>query len=306
MTGGRRARRFRSQDSFSASTGSERTCVPFRREASRFAFWTHCRCYITQREETMRLIVFAVALVLPGAGQAVDVTSRIIEGEVYYRQPMARCEVPQAVMRIARAGQIPAGIERLPDDCLASSSRTTLEPDREKVYLAGKRVGDALNELVAADPRYAWMDSDGVIVIRPLTAWANRQHFLHRTIRSFTVVEQHVGVALDEWRRAVRGETALPLESHSLRAAQRTAEGNRPFTVTLGDAPTAISALEQIARAHGRLVWEVEYCQPFAESRFATVSLWTTEQDPTGIGLPMPGRFPAINGKTVDACAGKM
>jgi hypothetical protein len=35
----------------------------------------------------------------------------------------APCEVPSAVMRIARAAQIPTGIERLPDDCPAVRSR---------------------------------------------------------------------------------------------------------------------------------------------------------------------------------------
>jgi hypothetical protein len=98
-----------------------------------------------------------------------------------------------------KAAQIPTGIETLPDDCPWRS--TASAPERDKVYLTGKRVGEALNEMVAVDPRYAWIESDGVIVTRPVAAWANRQHFLHRTIRSFTVVQQHAGVAFQEWRQ---------------------------------------------------------------------------------------------------------
>lgn len=143
-----------------------------------------------------------------------------------------------------------------------------------------------------------------MIVVRPEAAWANRQHFLHRAIPSFAVRDQHLGVALYEWLRAVRNDDGPSLESHPLRAAQRTEEGNRPFTVTIGDASSAISALDDIVRAHGKAMWEVRYCQPFAEGRFATIYLWTTELDPTGIGVPMPmrERFQTVNGKTVDAC----
>jgi hypothetical protein len=94
------------------------------------------------------------------------VTSRIIEGEAYYLVPLVPCERPSAIMRIAAAAQIPIGVERLPDECRDVTPRPApLEPARERVNLTGKRVGDALNELVASDPRYAWVESDGVIVI---------------------------------------------------------------------------------------------------------------------------------------------
>jgi hypothetical protein len=231
----------------------------------------------------MRFVIFVagcLAVLLAAAGDAADVTSRIIEREIYYSQPLAPCEVPSVVMWIARTAQIPAGIEKLPDDCLQllpPSRSTDLRPQREKVYLTGKRIGEALNQLVSVDPRYAWTDSDGVIVVRPVAAWANRQHFLHRTIRSFAVTEQHIGVALDEWQRAVRNESGPPSESAPLRAARRTDEGNRPFSLMLGAAATAITALDDIIRAHSKAIWEVHYCQPFAEPKFATVYLWTTE-----------------------------
>jgi hypothetical protein len=165
------------------------------------------------------------------------------------------------------------------------------------VYLTGKRVGEALNELIAADPRYAWIESDGVIVIRPVAAWANPQHFLHRTIRSFTVVEQHGGVALQLWRQAVWEDNMLLGEF----ARPRTEEGNRPITVTIARESNAISALQQIVRAHGRLVWEVQYSQPFAECRFAAVTVRTTEHLLNGMNVPMQRRFgPTVDGSRSD------
>jgi hypothetical protein len=254
----------------------------------------------------MRLVIITAGcavLLLGTRVNAGDVTRRIIEGEVYYRLSFPPCELPSAVIRIARAAQVPTGIESLPDDCRASWRPTTSEPERDRVSLTGKRVGEALNELVAADPRYAWIESDGVIVIRPLAAWADRQHFLHRTIRPFTVVEQHVGVALQHWRQAVWEDNTPPVGFGRLRSE----EGNRPFTVTIAQGSSAISALEQIVRAHGRLVWEVNYREPFAECRFATIVAGTTEHLLNGargvvwdsrIYVPMARRF----GPVIDAC----
>jgi hypothetical protein len=52
----------------------------------------------------------------------------------------------------------PCRVEKLPDDCqpLQPLSRSSdVRTYREKVYLTSKHIGEALNELVAADPRYA-------------------------------------------------------------------------------------------------------------------------------------------------------
>jgi hypothetical protein len=171
--------------------------------------------------------------------------------------------------------------------------------------LTGKRVGEALNDLVAADPRYKWLESDGVVVIRPVAAWANRQHFLHRIIRSFTVVQQHAGVAFQEWRQAVREDDTPPVAFGRLRSE----EGRRPFTVMIAPKSSALGALEQSVRTHGRLVWEVQYRQPRVECRFATLVFRTTEHplnDPRGVQwdsasyLPMERRF----GPVIDECKG--
>src|SRR5262245_24666554 len=142
----------------------------------------------------MRLAVITVgcvALLLGTGADATDVTSRIIEGEVYYNQPLGPCEVPAVVMWIARSTQISGGVERLPEDCLPLRRSAASGTFREKVYLTGKPVGEALSDLTTVDPRYAWHELDGVVVLRPVTAWVNPRHFLHQTIRPFAVTEQH-------------------------------------------------------------------------------------------------------------------
>jgi hypothetical protein len=100
-----------------------------------------------------------LALLFVASVTAADVTNRVIEGEIYYNQPLVPCEVPSVIMRLAREAQIPVGIEKRPDDCqpLQPLSRSSdVRTYREKVYLTSKHIGEALNELVAADPRYAW------------------------------------------------------------------------------------------------------------------------------------------------------
>ena len=64
------------------------------------------------------------------------------------------------------------------------------------VSLAGLTVAEALEELTALDPRYRWIDSDGVIVVRPLEAWADPKNVLNFDSASFTLEDANLDVAL--------------------------------------------------------------------------------------------------------------
>jgi hypothetical protein len=170
--------------------------------------------------------------------------------------------------------------------------------------LSGVTIAAALDALVALDPRYAWRALDGVIVVRPVQAWGDREHFLHRVLPRLSVADAHLGAALHDWTAALFPQSRLV--SDELRSApMRTAEGNRTFSFAVSDTP-AILALDELARAHGAVRWEVRYCTQVVHPRVATVWLWTLEDDPTGMGKPMPGRFSTVDGKRVDACQGKM
>ena len=251
-------------------------------------------------------IAFVVAVASTQA-MPLDVTRKIIEQEVYFYQPLGRCEVPDSVRRLAKAVEVPAGIEQLPEDCMLPVSAADMPSPlpRERVFLTGKTLKEGLDALIAADPRYRWVESDGVIVVRPERAWANREHFLNRMLPSFRSVDQHLSAALDEWRIAMYGDHGRS-PSFGMRAGQRTEEGSRPFTVAVDADSSAILVLDHIVRSHGRAFWQVRYCRPAAEERFATVFLWTLEDDPTGVGVPLNGRLTTIDGKRVDVCAGRM
>lgn len=254
----------------------------------------------------MRLLscgMLAVGILTSGSAAPPDVTSKVIESEVYYQRPSTPCEIPKSVIRIAKAVQVPLGVEQLPADCVAPplTSNTVITPPRENVYLTGKTVGEALDELVAVDPRYRWTASDGVIVMRPASAWIEKDHFLNRLFDAFRGVDQHMYGALHLWRNAMRGEERDPV---SAAGAPRTDSGRRLFSVTLSGPATAEMVLDEIVRTHGRLYWEVRYCRPSAEARYAEVWLWTLDDPRDGLGVPLKERFMTPDGKMVDACAG--
>jgi hypothetical protein len=43
-------------------------------------------------------------------------------------------------------------------------------------------LGRALNALVAGDPRYAWREQDGMLIIRPVEAWRDATNFLNESV----------------------------------------------------------------------------------------------------------------------------
>jgi hypothetical protein len=258
-------------------------------------------------EEPMRLALtglICIGMVIPASTIGPDVTAKIIERDIYYHVPLGPCGVAGALMLITRATGIPGGVEYVPGDCdFAAWPGAPAAAEKERVFLSGLTVAEALNRLISHDLRYRWGVSDGVIVVRPVRAWADARHFLHRTMPSFGVVDHNVGGALHLWLAAVGGKEQ---SDELLRArAMRTAEGNRQFSVPARGPVSAVEALDDIVRAHGALYWEIRYCQPDVESKYATLFLWTLEDDPTGIGAPLPGRYTTVNRKTLDACQGR-
>ena len=58
-------------------------------------------------------------------------------------------------------------------------------------------VGDALKKLSALDPRYRWIESDGVIVVRPIAAWSDPKNVLNYQTESFVLKDATLGDALN-------------------------------------------------------------------------------------------------------------
>jgi hypothetical protein len=253
----------------------------------------------------MRLLTAALlaGLLSSLAAAGPDLGQVVITEDISYRTPLLGCELPGIVALIARAAGIPAGVERVPGPCQSRARTAAPLGERERVFLSGVTAGKALDDLIQLDSRYHWADADGMILVRPLAAWSDEDHFLHETLASFAIEDQHMGDALRSWRETLAGNggTTTPVGS-----GMRTPLADRRFTIEPISAISAIEALDAIARTHGGLMWEIVYCQPHAKPAYATVFLKTLEHAPDMTGVSLPGRITKVNGKSVDLCGGFM
>jgi len=141
---------------------------------------------------------------------------------------------------LAFAAQIPIGVELL----------TAPSPAPKGVRVTGLTVRDALIALMALDPRYDWREFDGVIVVRPLLAWAEPEHPLSREIPA---------VRLDN----VTIPDAILFQQSLLEPRIKYAPGrNRGADVprVSADVPRGplLLLLNALARSQGQLCWIYE------------------------------------------------
>jgi hypothetical protein len=243
----------------------------------------------------MRCFTSLVAILLAApilvASPQPPLTDRVIEENLTIPTPLAPCAVLGVVRRIAQSVRVPVGIEAVPESC--DMDRKTRPDPANDAFLQGLSVADAFDKLTQLDPRYAWTESDGVLVIRPVLASSDPSHFLHQTLPSFHLVEERLGGALYAIESALSGFTL----SGGDQFAARTAGGERRFSVSL-NATSILDALNASIRAHGSMCWEVRYCQPAARYEYATISFYTF--DGSGLGSHVATR--REDGTTFDAC----
>jgi hypothetical protein len=236
-------------------------------------------------------IVFLFIQVLPAAQEATPPKQRLITQNLEIRTALLRCHAPDIAMRLATLIGVPAGAEALPGPCLYEGGKgPALETP---VNLLGMTISEAMDTLVALDPRYQWLETGGVIVIRPIEAWNDKKHFLHRKLSSFAVDDQNLGGALHQISAARDGDAALPY----IELPMRTEQGHRKFSLALGTT-TLFEAMNAIVREHGAMWWQVNYCQPQALAESSRVFLYTFD----GAGLGTTGFLRRPDGTRQQVC----
>jgi hypothetical protein len=170
-----------------------------------------------------------------------------------------------------------AGLEYLRVDCQKRWNEA--RRDGDTINLQGLSIGEALKKLTDIDPRYRLIERDGVVVIRPLEAWADPRNMLNFTTESFVLEDVNVGGALEAVISALTGDSrsAWALDQ----SAQRTEQGARRFSVKTG-ATSVGEALSAIVRAHGH-AWWVFGGPPAQPDLTPVVSIHTF--DGTGLGV---------------------
>jgi hypothetical protein len=205
----------------------------------------------------MRRPLFGVVLILlswaqPAATQDTRLPpfERIIDADFEVRQPVSECTVATAVSGLARRYEFVAGIEYPRAAC----ARVGAEPQKggELVNLRGLTIGQAIDRLLAMDPRYRLVLRDGVSVIRPLEAWANATNLLNFTTGSFALNDTTIGGALAAITTAMSGDPShVPTN-----LGTGTEQGARTVSFRTG-AASAGEVLDAMVRAHGAAYWIV-------------------------------------------------
>jgi hypothetical protein len=208
--------------------------------------------------------------------------------------PPPICAVPAWAARVAQAVGMPAGIENAPDACTRAAP-PKVAPNAQRLNLAGRTAREALDQLMTLDARYRWVESGGVIIVRPDAAWQNASHFLHRTAPSFDLDAQNVGDALD----AVWAALGAALIRSPGQIMGRTPQSSQPIAIHLETATSAYDVLNSIVRTHGAMRWRVTYCGFGAREEFATIGMET--YDGASLSSHRAVRKDA-NGKLFDAC----
>jgi hypothetical protein len=231
-----------------------------------------------------RLILGVVFTLLSCASAAAQVAAvppleHLIDIDFKIRLPANDCAVPAMVAALARRYQFPAGVEYLPLDC--GRIWTKAPRTGELLNLRGTTIRAALEKLSALDPRYRWIESDGVLVIRPVAAWADRTNMLNYTTASFVLDQVNLGGALDVVISAITGRARTGGELLS----NRTEQASRTFSVKQG-AISVGEALDAIVRAHGHAWWQVRFVPARQNEMGPVISFFTFDE--SGIGAPIP------------------
>jgi hypothetical protein len=218
----------------------------------------------------MRLaaLVLVMACGVVARAQPQSLGERIIDLNITLDLPVNPCAVPRIVLTVARALGVPAGAETLPGRCTLDLPASIVE----RVPLISMRLKDALDLLVKTDPRYQWMESDGVVIVRPLSAWTNDKHFLNSVIDRYELKDDNIGGALDAIfaRFKPAGHAGAELMA-----------GVGSLTLSLGPI-SALEALDAVVRTHGAAQWSMAYCLPEVAPDVAMLGVMT--YDKRGMG----------------------
>jgi hypothetical protein len=195
--------------------------------------------------------------------------------------PLVSCALPTVASRIMESTGTPGGIEWVPA-CATREPKPV--PDGEWISLRGLTEREALDRLVALDPRYHWIESDGIVVVRPLDAWKDPRHFMNATFSGLTLTDQHLGCAVNALSAMIRGDAFTPRPC-DWNYSPWTDQANRRFSVSL---PTAsiLDAANAFVREHGSVRWSLSYCKPEPRREYATLMLWTSDRAGMGTGPP--------------------
>ncbi len=166
------------------------------------------------------------------------------------------CDFGLVVAQIAHASKIPMGFENTRDCSL--TLRGVPHPDTAGTEdLAGRSPRQALDHLMTFMPAFSWKEIDGVIVVRPQTAWSDPHNVLSSPTGAFDVVDQTLDDAVHTLLHATGPKTMVPHTD----VANPERRINRRVNVAFHGG-TLLDALNAMSRSRAGLDWALGYSAP--------------------------------------------
>ena len=182
----------------------------------------------------------------------------VIGGDVQVRLPATAENMAETLASLARATGVLIGFETAMDEPSKDSGHSGWSP-------RGLTLAQALDQVVATDARYEWRERNGVIHVRPKTAFADAGHFLNTRVDRFEVKEALPLHATFEVHRIFRPGCVI---RHPIYTDDREEylSGEPPalrelVSVSLRNV-TVLDVLDEVIKAHGRLAWNLTYRLP--------------------------------------------
>lgn len=177
------------------------------------------------------------ALTAPAVG-AQSGLDRLVDVDFFGRPLVVKTLSASEIGALAAASHVPMGFES------AGAGAAPLD-----VPASGRPLRTVLDAIVAADPRYEWREDNGVAVLRPATAWTDRNDYLHRNAAAIRFDDVGTSDAL---------QLLVALFGQDLHPSQRDSLGDtKRFNLDV-PAGSVLEALDAIVRAHGAIAWGIE------------------------------------------------
>jgi hypothetical protein len=177
---------------------------------------------------------------------------RVLNGRFYVSDisPVDDCAMFELFDQIARTANIPLGFENAAG---CGFGRRTIVRDDQRSALAASTPREAFDEVAALTGSFRWKEIDGMVVVRPSSAWQVRDNLLNLPARSFQLMNVDAGDALyrvlDAATPNVRYESARKAVYGVLEA---------PVSIDFSGG-TLLRALNAVVRAKGDAEWRVGY-----------------------------------------------
>jgi len=194
---------------------------------------------------------------------------RLLGAGAEIRLPASTDALAESLASIARTSGVLIGFETKLD--VGSRARKT----RFGSSLRGKKVSEALDELMAIHKDYEWRSFNGVIHVRPQAAFAQADHFLNQVIAPLELTDALPLHATFEVHRVFVPDCVV---NHPIYTDQRDAflatehaAMRQPVTLSFSGG-TVLDLLDAVIKAHGALYWNVTYQVPPEQLRNARPS----------------------------------